>query len=133
MRTLTDHIIPGDTNNKLTVTVLDEPGQGGACHKYHITGHGQHPNDMVEEGFPTQFVDCKINFQNGPIKEVGVNGITEVSLLTVLIDRLRCFQAGPFASEDNAQALIQLENALEHLHRRTKNRLACGVEGTNQK
>ncbi len=35
MRTITDHKLNG-LNDALEITVLDEPGQGGACHEYEI-------------------------------------------------------------------------------------------------
>jgi hypothetical protein len=76
---------------------------------------------------------CEIYFQNGPINEHGVNGISGEALLAVNIDRLRGFQAGQYACADNAEALDHLEKALECLHRRTKERLARGVEGTSIK
>lgn len=120
MRTITDHKLEG-LNDALEINVLDEPGQGGANHEYEIrTDNRTSPW-------------CKVSFQNGPIKEFGVNGISGEALLAVVIDRLRCFQAGPFASEDNSDALKSIENALFSLQKRTRDRLARGVEGTNQK
>lgn len=74
-----------------------------------------------------------IRFQNGPIKEAGVNGITQEVLLAICADRLRSFQAGPYASRDNAVALTHLETAQMWLHKRTRERLARGVEGTHAK
>lgn len=124
MRTLTDHIVNA-LNEAVRITVLDEPGQGGACHGYlldYITTDA--------DGEPAH--GCQqIWFQNGPIKEVGVNGISQEALLAILIDRLRGFQSGQFACADNAEALTHLAGALECLQRRTKARLARGVEGTN--
>lgn len=74
-----------------------------------------------------------MSFQNGPIKETGVNGITHETLLTILIDRLKSFQSGPFACEENNQSLLALENALFFLKERTKKRIQRGVEGTHNK
>ena len=71
-----------------------------------------------------------VNFQNGPIKEIGVNGVTHEALLAIVIDRLRSFQAGPYSCRDNAIALTNLEDALMRLQRRTRERIARGVEGT---
>ncbi len=35
LRQITDHIVEGDSvNHQLEVAVVDEPGQGGACHEY---------------------------------------------------------------------------------------------------
>lgn len=121
MRTITDHKLNG-LNEALNITVLDEPGQGGACHVYEISAN--------ESQFEEPVV---IGFQNGPIQEFGVNGISGEALIAINIDRLRSFQAGPYASDDNAQALYHLEQALLFLQKRTRERLARGVEGTNQK
>lgn len=76
---------------------------------------------------------CLIHLQDGPIKEVGVNGITNEILLAVVIDRLECFQAGQFACEENAFALEAIKSALSMLQYRTQRRLERGVEGTHNK
>lgn len=124
MRKLTDHKLNG-LNDALDITVLDEPGQGGACHVYEIDQTGGAPNSGG--------VKTVIKFQNGPILESGVNGISGEALLAVVIDRLRSFQAGPFACRENALALTSLEESLMWLQKRTRDRLARGVEGTNVK
>ena len=125
MRTLTDHIVSGDQAVQLKINVVDEPGAGGANHEYAISWKG--PVD----GGPDDFIVIK--FQNGPIKEVGVNGVTNEALLAIVIDRLRSFQAGPFSCQENTIAFMQCEDALEWLQRRTLARIKRGVEGTNQK
>jgi hypothetical protein len=51
-------------------------------------------------------------------------------LLAVVIHRLKTFQAGPLACPWNGAAVDHLEQALEALHTRTRERLARGVEGT---
>ena len=122
MRLVNDHVVEGDHAPQLRIEVLDEPGQGGANHEYlvdtdHIGGGGKGLNPL------------RISFQNGPIKEYGVNGVTQEALLAVVIDRLRSFQAGPFACAANAMALHHTEAALELLQQRTKDRIARGVEG----
>lgn len=124
MRTLTDHKLNG-LNDALTITVLDEPGQGGACHEYQIRGWN---GDVEKDGDPA----CTISFQNGPIKEAGVNGISGEALLAIVIDRLRSFQSGPFACNENMHALVCATECLNWLQKRTKDRIAAGVEGTNQ-
>jgi hypothetical protein len=116
-RKVTDHIVEGDIQaNQLTIKVLDEPGQGGANHVYQYTDQ----SGNVLGG---------ANFQNGPIKEFGVNGVTQEVLLATVIDRLRSFQAGPFSCRDNAVALTHCEEALMWLQRRTRDRIKRGVEG----
>lgn len=119
-RQLTSHKVNG-CNEAINVSVLDEPGCGGACHEYQIAAEGT-PGFCFE-----------IRFQNGPIREVGVNGLTHEALLAVLEDRLVGFQNGPYATADNAEALEHIRGAMECLHRRTKERLARGVEGTHAK
>ena len=74
-----------------------------------------------------------ISFQKGPIKEVGINGITERDLLEILRFRLENFQNSEFASDYNAKALDAINTAIESLDARTKDREKRGVEGTNQK
>lgn len=151
MRQLNDHIVSGDQAVQLDVTVLDEPGAGGAHHQYMISFGEKKEKPTIEElekllasedgPRPSMWPDgsvslgstCFIGFQNGPIKEFGVNGITQEALLAIVIDRLRSFQAGPFACTDNQEALIHCETALSVLQRRTLARIARGVEGTNQK
>lgn len=122
MRTIEYHKVNG-LNEAITITVLDEPGSGGANHVYKMD---LDLGNAIAEA-------CEIKFQKGPIKEVGVNGISGEALLAVVIDRLRCFQAGPFACRDNAIALTKLEEAVMWLHKRTHKRMRRGVEGTNQK
>ncbi len=73
-----------------------------------------------------------ILFQNGPIGEVGVNGLTHEVLLAIIADRLRSFQAGQFACSENAAALESVEAAQRSLKSRTEARLARGVEGTHK-
>jgi hypothetical protein len=124
-RTITDHTVSGDQAVQLDIAVLDEPGQGGACHDYAILWDGP-----VQDGPKGE---CRVRFQNGPIKEFGVNGITQEALLAIVIDRLRCFQAGPFACEENATALELTKMALNTLQERTRARIRRGIEGTNQK
>ena len=129
MREIIDHKLNG-LNDALTINVLDEPGSGGANHEYEIGWHAGAPGAEHSHCGPGR---ARISFQNGPIKEAGVNGISGEALVAIVIDRLRCFQKGPYNTEDNAQALTFLEGALEALQRRTRERLARGVEGTNQK
>ncbi len=136
MRTITDHIVEGDSaNHQLKISVLDEPGQGGASHLYQIEGFntGTNASDPFVERYGGPSDHSTVLFQNGPIKEFGVNGTTQEALLAIIIDRLRSFQSGPFSCRDNAIALTHCEDALMWLQRRTRERIKRGVEGTNQK
>jgi len=116
MRELNDHKVYL-VNDIISITVADEPGADGANHKYVIGGY---------DGAPV------IDFQNGPINEAGVNGVTQEALLAIVADRLRSFQAGPYSSRDNAIALTKVEEAMQWLHKRTLDRMRRNVEGTSQ-
>lgn len=126
MRELTDHVVSGDQAVQLKIRIMDAPGAGGANHEYDIYCPPEHGNADGKIG-------CRISFQNGPIKEAGINGITGEALMAIQIDRLRSFQAGPYACRENAIALTKLEEALMWLQRRTVNRIKRGVEGTHEK
>lgn len=130
MRELTDHKI-NPANDKLRITVTDEPGAGGANHRYEIDGFDADSNPSA---LGTDLMrDVTILFQNGPINEVGVNGVTQEALLAIVADRLRSFQAGPYACRENALALTKIEEAQHWLLSRTRGRMARGVEGTHSK
>lgn len=118
MRELMDHKV-NVLNEKLKVTVADEPGPGGANHVYDIV-----PTVGNAKGL-------RIEFQNGPMSaDSPPNGLSNEALLAVVIDRMRGFQSGQFACRDNACALTKLEEALMWLQKRTRERMARGVEGT---
>ncbi len=127
MRTITDHVVEGDAaNHQVTITVRDEPGSGGANHIYGIEWPTKDDPD-------TEVGQLLVLFQNGPIKECGVNGVTDQSLVALVIDRYRGFQSGQYSCDDNAEALAHLEAFMECSKRRTKARIARGVEGTHEK
>ncbi|RPH88532.1 MAG: hypothetical protein EHM32_01115 [Spirochaetales bacterium] len=71
------------------------------------------------------------DFQNGPLKESGVNGCHNEDLIAIVIDRLNGFQSGDYNCRENALALTKLEEALHWLNHRTAARQVRGVEGTH--
>lgn len=121
MRELTNHKV-NILNEALKIQVLDEPGHGNACHEYRITASDD----------DDYFKPHTIFFQNGPIQEVGVNGISHEALLAIVEDRLLGFQSGPYACHENTIALTKIQEAMMWLHKRTRDRLARGVEGTHR-
>lgn len=128
-REITSHKVNG-LNEVVKVEAVDDPGVGGACHKYLISipvPAKDLPDTLVDRGgYP-------IHFQSGGIGEVGVNGISNESLLAVVEDRLIGFQSGQFACRENAVALTKLQECMMWLQKRTRDREARGVEGTLQK
>jgi hypothetical protein len=116
VRVLTTHKT-NECNEALTITVLDDPGQGGANNEYLILS-------------PVGLVSTLIKFQNGPMP---VNGLTNEALLAIVEDRLEGFQRGPYACIYTGIALGAVTLALLTLGIRTKDRTVRGVEGTHAK
>ncbi len=116
MHEITSHKI-NECNEAIAIHASDLPGSGGANHEYRL----------ASENF------CyELKFQNGPILEVGVNGLTHEALLAVIEDRLVAFQSGPYACRENAVALTKLQEARMWLQERTRGRVNRGVEGTHK-
>ena len=106
------------------VLCLDEPGAGGACHEYIVLdADGKDGDANVKRDF------ASVHFQNGAIKESGVNGCMNEDLLAIVLDRLYGFQSGEFKCRENSEAIIHLEEALHWLKHRTNERITRGVEG----
>ncbi len=119
MREIKTHIVEGDSvNSQLQITDI---GRDVAHHYYRIYDASWSWDDGV-----------LLDFQNGPIEEVGINGITNEALLAIILDRLEGFQKGPFACDENQIAVIHIQSALEALKERTADRIKRGVEGTHQ-
>ena len=101
-----------EDNNQVTVLhkSVDNPG-----HDYSIV-------------VPAGDVMLDISFQNGAVKENGVNGITSEALLAILIHRTEGLN-DRFPCKENEEAIEALKTALNAFESRTKNRIARGVEG----
>ena len=110
------------------VFAIDESGPGGAHHRYARTNAGAaddgvviHDNDIIQ-------------LQCGPRKDPNSkHGWLDTDLLEIVRDRLKDFQNGPFATDDNAKALEHIEIALMYMNKRVEERAARGVLGTNTK
>lgn len=126
-RHLTSHKVNG-LNERIQIRVQDDPGPGGANHRYCLYV----PNDAFNEELNASLV-TEISFQNGPINEAGVNGISNEALLAIVEDRLKGFQSGQYACRENAIALTHIQDAMHWLHHRTRERMQRGVEGTSAK
>ena len=106
-------------NDLITITA-DDLGVGGASHNYKLT---------IEGG-----MESSIHFQYGPRNEdSSVAGVTDQAVLAVVIDRMKCFQAGPFGCRENALALTKMEEALHWMRARAEDRQNRGVLGKNEK
>ncbi len=109
------------SNPNVKIMILDERGDGNAYHNYEI------------RSFDKQKVLTNISFQKGPLRENKLNGCFQEDLIEICVHRLRCFQNGEFACRENEIALTKLEEALMWLNRRTRDRVARGVEGKSEK
>ena len=107
------------------VFAVDEIGPGGANHEYHIT---------LNNGKDTASDVAIIQMQKCPRKNVdSIHGVIDSDLLEIVRDRLKAFQAGPFASEYNEQALKHIEQALTWMNKRVEDRVKRNVLGTYNK
>lgn len=112
------------TNNYTIITHEENP-QFGAPH------HFQVQVSPAAELAGHRGMMVKVDFQEGPIKEHGVNGIANEDALVMVLARLQGFQSTPYACEENAQAITHIEAALTVLRERTNKRVARNVEGTH--
>ena len=117
------------TNKHTTVVAADEPSIGGANHKYRVMMAVRCDKTKGEAGTGL----CYVNFQKGPVKESGINGIHNEDLISIVMDRLDGFQNGEYACQENAAAKELLLEALDVLRIRTDRRKDAGVEGTHGK
>ena len=124
MRKITSHHIK-DQNHGLEIVAGDEPNSGEANHRYQIIDVSK--QNTAPDAADTTLVE--INFQKGPILENGVNGVTNETLISIVIDRLESFQNGKLANRYNSAALHSLHSALASLKQRTIDRIERGVEG----
>lgn len=74
----------------------------------------------------------RIDFQEGPVNETGVNGVANEDLLLMVLTRLECFQNTEYRCEENQNAIYAILEAVDSLRRRTIIRSATGKEGTSQ-
>lgn len=74
----------------------------------------------------------KVHFQEGPIKENGINGVCNEDLIAMVITRLEHFNQSEYCCRENSMAITKLEEALLWLRKRTMGRENRGVEGTNK-
>lgn len=101
----------------------DDVGPGGAHHRYVVSPASEPIVTLAD-----------IQFQCGPRNDPNsTQGVLDGDLLEIVRDRLRSFQAGDYACEENEQALYHVEAALLQLRDRAYKRAERGVLGTNEK
>jgi len=84
---------PGDTLNQRIqiISDLEDSANGGAAHSYKILVDGE--------------LTATIQFQHGArTLPTSTAGVSDAAVLAVALDRLTCFQNGPFACRENENA-----------------------------
>lgn len=117
--------------SKYTQVLHEDPEEMkyNAPHFFKVIGTKRTPE---EEEMEYQPLLSAVNFQEGPIKECGVNGVCNEDLIAMVICRLEHFQRSEFACRENALAITKLEEALLWLRKRTMGREKRKVEGTHE-
>jgi hypothetical protein len=87
----------------------------------------------ADAGQQVPYLVGEVNFQEGPIKEAGVNGVCNEDLIAMVLTRLEHFNQSDFRCKENSMAITKLEEALLWLRKRTMGREQRGVEGTHIK
>lgn len=117
--------------NKYTTVLQEEEFTNNAPHNFSVVTTDTVP-DENGAGEHVELIQ-KIHFQEGPIKEAGVNGVMNEDLIAMVICRLEHFNESDFSCRENAMAITKLEEALLWLRKRTMGREQRGVEGTHIK
>ena len=98
---------------------------------------GKHKSYNCSTNFAVRCKDsdkilAEIHFQDGPVKEFGINGVANEDLIVMVMHRLNQFQDSDYACKENADAINHLQDALDSLRARTNKRVQRGVEGTSE-
>lgn len=116
------HFVAGDNSDSPTRFLVIKSNDDDAFAKIQAFAENKNvPNGSI----------CEIKFQDGAIKENGVNGVMNEDLIAMVIARLAHWQTTEFKCRENAVAITKLEESLMWLRKRTVNRERRGVEGTH--
>jgi hypothetical protein len=105
------------TTDNTHIVIDNDSIQFNAPHDYEILQNDN--NNML----------CKVHFQQGGVKEAGLNGIFMEDLIAICINRLENFQNSDFRCRENAVAITKLEESLMWLRKRTLNKQKRNVQG----
>ncbi|AWG87368.1 hypothetical protein [Vibrio parahaemolyticus] len=100
-----------DNDEPIRIFATGERSPGNAQNDYVI-------GEVIEE----TITNCLgvVSFQKGNPATEGHNGVTMEALLAVCLDRLHCFQCGPYPSQHNEIAAMNIERAIEALKDRAR-------------
>jgi len=119
----------GLTETKYTKVYHEVDFKFNAPHHFDVTAM----KDRLDGNGQLEVAIARVDFQEGAIKEYGVNGVTNEDLLAMVLSRLEHFQQSEFKCRENALAITKIEEALLWLKKRTMDRESRGVEGTHVK
>lgn len=107
------------------IVPLEQSGEVGLDGRPHIQRF-RNPHDLND-------IWLEVKWQHGPVPINGENGMTMEQYIEVVLMRLREYQQGETTRcRMNALAITKLEEAQDHLYRRTRERQQKQVEGTYQ-
>lgn len=89
-------------------------------------------NYLICDSLENSKILTAIRFQEGNIKDNGINGIFMEDLIAICIHRLEHFQETKFNCIENTTAIYHLEEALRNLNDRTEKRNERGVLDTDE-
>lgn len=113
---------------KYTKVLVEDWFKYNAPHNFLVVKAETQPENFIADD-----VLLHVHFQEGPIKEAGVNGVCNEDLIAMVISRLEHFNKSHFQCRENAMVITKLEEALLWLRKRTMGREQRGVEGTHVK
>ena len=120
-------------NNLNEVYAMDAPGAGGACHEYLVIKQGSF-DPAVEGPKSDGDIVSVIKFQHGARNEAdSLHGVLDTDLLEMVLDRLKAFNQGEYATRENSLAITHIEEALLWMNKRVEDRAERGVLGTMKK
>lgn len=128
-RALYDHKVNKFNRENVVVFTTDERAPDNANHHYRIEVYKAGANENPKSIQAELIAYCDIHFQDGGLKEVGPNGITDQALLAIVLDRWRGFNDGLYRCRENSVAITKLEEALLWNAKRANDRAMRGVEG----
>lgn len=134
---LTYHHDGQGLTERCLVVVADDPHPvNGAHHLYRLKrelAENEPSGDLEGDYFGVCEVG-RIQFQRGPRNVPdSTPGTLDGALLSILIHRQECFQAGPFSCPENEAVLYHLREAMRLTIERAQERARRGVLGQNVK
>lgn len=102
----------------------------GAYALYALDSPELGPNHLYRCETKDEDDDLVVHFQEGPVQEVGVNGVPDILLAYMLRDRMAYFRKN-YPCAFNVKALKAINKFIDALNERTADRKKRGVEGTS--